>query len=310
MTSERLDNYQLQFDEIELLKSMYPEEGQVSCADLLHYCQLKAFVESDGAKDEITFNILRIDICLVVDGKYKLEINSDLPCNYPGSKLPNIAVRSNNLSRHEEVRLNQNVQNFMSKELDVGDLCLSQVCEWVCDNCEEYFLQTAAENNKKSLSSGIKKELNATEKLKIFSRFWIFSHHIYSKTKRKCILEWSKELSLKGFSLPGKPGVICAEGLQENCEEYWRRLRNMNWKRISLVDRFDKQLDESESLSSFCRFQHEEFEEKNFAVHGGRDYHMDLGMFFKFLQDHQLHQVFQILFGVEGKPPSELSKKT
>ena len=67
------------------------------------------------------------------------------------------------------------------------------------------------------------KNLNATENLRIFSRFWIFSHHIYSKTKRKCILEWSKEMNLKGFSLPGKPGVICAEGLQENCEEYWRR---------------------------------------------------------------------------------------
>ena len=91
------------------------------------------------------------------------------------------------------------------------------------DNCEEYFLQTTEENNKKSLSSGIKKNLNATENLRIFSRFWIFSHHIYSKTKRKCILEWSKEMNLKGFSLPGKPGVICAEGLQENCEEYWRR---------------------------------------------------------------------------------------
>ena len=88
------------------------------------------------------------------------------------------------------------------------------------------------------------------------------------------------------------------------------RLRNMNWKRISLVDRYDKQLEDSENVSSFCRFQHEEFEEKNFAVHGGRDYHMDLGLFFKFLQEHELQQVFQILFGVEGKPPSEVNKKS
>ena len=93
MTSDRLDNYQLQFDEIELLKSMYPEKGQVSCADLLHYCQLKAFVESHGMKDEITFSVLCINIQLFVDGKYKLEIVADLPNNYPGSKLPCIAVR-------------------------------------------------------------------------------------------------------------------------------------------------------------------------------------------------------------------------
>ncbi len=56
-----------------------------------------------------------------------------------------------------------------------------------------------------------------------FSRFWIFSHHIYSKEKRKLILEWSRELKLSGFSLPGKPGVVCAEGETGNCEEYWRR---------------------------------------------------------------------------------------
>lgn len=57
----------------------------------------------------------------------------------------------------------------------------------------------------------------------IFSRFWIYSHHIYNKEKRKCILEWAKELGLTGFSMPGKPGVVCIEGPQDSCEDYWQR---------------------------------------------------------------------------------------
>lgn len=38
------------------------------------------------------------------------------------------------------------------------------------------------------------------------SRFWIYSHHIYSTTKRKTIIELAEQLGLSGFSHPGKPG--------------------------------------------------------------------------------------------------------
>ena len=45
----------------------------------------------------------------------------------------------------------------------------------------------------------------------MFCRYWIYSHHIYSKIKRKNILDMSKEYDLSGFCLPGKPGIICVE---------------------------------------------------------------------------------------------------
>ena len=38
-----------------------------------------------------------------------------------------------------------------------------------------------------------------------------------------------------------------------------------------------------------------------FSVHGGRNYHMDLGQFSQYLQDHGLGEMFQIIFGVDGK---------
>jgi len=45
-----------------------------------------------------------------------------------------------------------------------------------------------------------------------FTRMWLYSHHIYSKYKRKDILNWATELKLHGFSMCGKPGIICLEG--------------------------------------------------------------------------------------------------
>ena len=45
-----------------------------------------------------------------------------------------------------------------------------------------------------------------------FAREFIKFHHIYNKHKRRDILAWAQELNLTGFSLPGKPGIVCVEG--------------------------------------------------------------------------------------------------
>merc|ERR1719414_2192627 len=68
-------------------------------------------------------------------------------------------------------------------------------------------------------------------------RLWIYSHHIYSMQKRKLILEWCRELALTGFSMPGKPGIVCAEGLEASVDELWTRLRKLNWKRLAVKER-------------------------------------------------------------------------
>ena len=88
--------------------------------------------------------------------------------------------------------------------------------QWVLENASEYIGSSNEET-----SDAV--ESNATAQPNTFTRMWIYSHHIYSKEKRKCILEWAKELNLTGFSMPGKPGVICVEGIQEHCEDYWQR---------------------------------------------------------------------------------------
>lgn len=55
------------------------------------------------------------------------------------------------------------------------------------------------------------------------------------------------------------------------------------------------------AVGTFVSKFHDQVSEMDFGVHGGRDYHMDLGQFSTFLADHQSHDLFSILFGVEGK---------
>jgi len=292
-TAEKLENFQLQLDEIALLESMYPGKDEVLCEDLLKLSEMKKFISSEGST-EVSICNLNIKVNLKLD-KNLITIVSSIPSNYPKESQPDIYIRSNNLNRTQEDRINNKLQEFLKNETDIGDLCISQVVQWVSDNVEEFLKLTEESTLQVQPKQELKKECN------IFSRFWIFSHHIYSKQKRKMILDWSKELKLTGFSMPGKPGVVCCEGLQVNCEEYWKRLRNLNWKRISLVEREDVMIKQSDCTDNLRLFKDEEFSEKNFAVHGGRDYHMDLGLFFEFLERHGCQKLFPILFGVEGK---------
>jgi hypothetical protein len=87
--------------------------------------------------------------------------------------------------------------------------------EWVREHASDYVSRDA--------TSSSTKESTVQPVDPILTRLWIYSHHIYNKCKRKNILEWSKELSLSGFSMPGKPGVVCVEGPQSACEEFWSR---------------------------------------------------------------------------------------
>ena len=90
----------------------------------------------------------------------------------------------------------------------------TQIAQWAVDNAH-CFIQ-------KDETNVIPVE-ETSANASTLTRLWIYSHHIYNKDKRKCILEWARELNLSGFSMPGKPGVVCVEGPQELCEDYWQR---------------------------------------------------------------------------------------
>ncbi|KAG1859816.1 hypothetical protein F4604DRAFT_1503814, partial [Suillus subluteus] len=62
----------------------------------------------------------------------------------------------------------------------------------------------------------------------------VTSHHLVSPTKRRSLQRCSSELSISGFAKVGYPGVIYAQGSQEN--EFVTNVKSMHW--LSLKMRF------------------------------------------------------------------------
>lgn len=128
----------------------------------------------------------------------------------------NLCRRCAGLSRAQQTQLHTDLNSYLVENCQ-GEVCVLSAVDWVKDNLQLFI--------KKSLSAAPtpRRDSASARPQDFFSRLWIYSHHIYNKMKRKNILEWSRELGLSGFSMPGKPGIVCVEGPQPACEEFWSR---------------------------------------------------------------------------------------
>ena len=139
-------------------------------------------------------------------------ITVSLPHSYPETPAQ-ISVHSGHLGRINHNGINLELRNFQ-RTLEPGSIYIGSVVEWVQDNFPAYLTFTEGD----TLAP-----ITKIEDKKTF-RMWIHSHHIYSKSKMKNIEDWAKELNLTGFFLPGKPGFMCVEGLEANCNIWWQRV--------------------------------------------------------------------------------------
>jgi len=151
---------------------------------------------------------------------------------------------------------------------------------WIQDN-QDLFLITKPKTTNEELIKKIS-----------YSRLWIYSHHIYNIEKRRNIVNWAHEFHLNGFSMPGKPGIICVEGQESDVDEYWTRLRNLTWKRLQMKEK-EFLGDTNENNLRFNQFQELEFLLNN----NGKG---DFGQFYQYLQDRQLEKMFNLYFGFDG----------
>ena len=205
-------------------------------------------------------------------------------------------MRSPSLSRFQQSQLNSALAEYVLSLL-LGELCVLSVINWLTENVEEYFsLNKQVEETEISA-----KENTSTDTL---CRMWIYSHHIYNKFKRREIVDCGEDLKLTGFSLPGKPGFICIEGYKRDCNEFLQHLKQMSWKKISLVKEETEDSGNTD-IGNFRKFDN--FSEISFQVRRGpaREYHMDMGQFLKYLTEHNCAYIFQDLFGLEGQTSSE-----
>lgn len=209
--------------------------------------------------------------------------------SYPVSERPVVYVSSDHLSRRGQDDLNSDLTEFITT-LPHGEVCLLTIAEWVRDNTRSYCPPIT-----KLQSDPAMKETSV--KSTTFCRLWLYMHHIYSKTKRRNILDLADELELSGFCLPGKPGVVCVEGNEVNTKHFYNILRRWNWKSISARHR--EAVPDCTDVTSHCKMPG--FRELALVTHGPRQNHMNMGQFRTYLEEHNLGHMFTILFGVDSQ---------
>ncbi|CAL8349080.1 unnamed protein product [Arctogadus glacialis] len=288
-----------QLAEIELLSSMYPTESEFEITDQVALAELRESVESPCSDAPPHHSrpqfLLRQRVDTSCHGGVDLTLSCTFPFDYP-KVLPEINVRCTDLNRAQQTRLQADLTVYL-RENCRGEVCVLTAVEWLKDNAQHYVDPTSSSDSSAAAVTG---------GAEVFSRLWIYSHHIYNKNKRKNILEWSKELGLSGFSMPGKPGIVCVEGPHGACEEFWSRLKVLTWKKIMIRHREDVTSEEGRGragdeggVASLRKFSG--FEEASFDPHGNRGNHMDLGLLYQFLSERGCCEVFQMYFGVEGR---------
>jgi len=287
------DNLECQLAEVEILESMFPSDKELSMYDVSVISDVQTWISNCDSSTSNTPDLpplIEFILTLSFGSSDQMELVVSLPSSYPSSLLPDTYVRSNTLSRCAQTNLNQDLKRFLETETLPAEPCLVAVISWLQEHGEEYF------TNCQNLEDSTKDDPEDLVTKKMFSRFWIYSHHLYSKIKRRDLLDLASEFQLTGFSMPGKPGIICVEGYSRNCNEWWQLVKHWQWKKINLKIQEDEEIEDSNGEK--CR-RFEGFKEIAFTTHGSRSNHMDMGGFYTYLESHGSSYMFKELFGVE-----------
>lgn len=258
-----MDLTQQKLDELEILKSVYPEKIEEDSDDVF-WCQ-------NHQETDTTHPILRFSIRFD-----QLHLSVVLPSGYPELEPSEVRIYWSDLELRDNKKVTDLIKSICN---DVGECVIFQLVSEISDLLLDIPVsdKTTTEQPKNQNDDSL-------------SRMWYYAHHIYSRTKRTNMLQWSKDLSLTGFILPGKPGIICIEGLTKFCKEFNSLVRAMNWQLLKL--QHEENLPSPDCLKFDC------FKEQIFEVHGRGNTHQNLGQFREFLEDIDLGNVFQILFNV------------
>ncbi len=283
----RLCDLEMQLSELDMLRSMFPEEGELKVEDPGVEADMRQWLErhQDENQEEEMETQLVLSLRLNVS---HIEVAVTMGETYPSRHDQfRIYVRSDGFSREAHTRINSDLKKELEKA-EEGELLAGVAVQWLQEHGQDYVSSKATE-------IGTKKE--ESDKSERFSRLWIYSHHIYSKTKRKNILSLASDFELTGFCMPGKPGIICLEGVSRNCAEVWLAIRGWNWKKINVKIQEDSETTSS-TLDQSRRF--DTFREIGFVKSGeSRDYHMDMGEFYSYLKEHNSDYMFREFFGLD-----------
>ena len=235
-----------------------------------------------------------------------------LPTFYPLKSPPVVFVRALSAHLNLDRKFTEALGAYIH-EAHTGDCLIMSIIEWVKENAHRFLASDGGARAQRTTSASahglddMSASASATSSSSsaaaaaagthntIGSRLFIYSHHIYNIDKRRSIVQWAKELDLRGFCVPGKPGMICVEGVKANVQEFWTRLRSVPWQKLQIKDSVEFEIVNGNS----SQFKFDTFEERCFSSTNGP--HVDSGKLLEFLKLHGLNSVFIYYFGVEGK---------
>ena len=275
------ENLAAQICELEALQSVYPQELVIADHGVL--ADINDFIKNPAQERP---QRLEYSLELSMNGG-TIELLVSLPPNYPKEK-PEVYARSSLLHRTQQLLLNQALNDVVGRQ-EEGEPCIYMLISWLQDGGEDYIAASNTNQGKE-----VDNESKEQERCTTFARYWIYSHHIYGKLKRRNIAALAKDNSITGFCLAGKPGVVCMEGVSEDCDYCWQKIKSMNWHRI-LIRLLEKEED-CKDIDSTRKFN--DFHEISFPT---SEKHNDMGQLLKYLTERNLQHAFKELFGVEGK---------
>ena len=283
LTEEKfVHNLETQLSEIDTLQSVFYKQGELRINDMTVLNQIKQYVDGSTRQQPSCLDVtINVD---VDDTKY--EVCVTFPHTYPEIP-PEIFVRNNKLNKIQHTNLNKDISAHINTLK--GDPCVFSAVSWLQDNASNYT----------NLNERVQEEKTVEEPEELI-RLWIYSHHIYNKSKRREILNLANDLKVTGFCMPGKPGIICIEGNKRDCLEYWQTIKSLTWKKIYC--KFTEEHNGKEK--DFLKFK--SFEEVVFPNSNVKCNHMDMGELHIFLEGHQCGHIFKELFGVDNKSNNNL----
>lgn len=180
------ENLETQLTELESLQSVFYNPGEIRIEDTQTLSDIKDF---DFSKSSFLPQYLDFTVNIIVEN-LKFELCVTLSHEYPRTE-PEMFVRNHKLNRTQHMRLNKELCEYISS-VERGEPCIFSAISWLQDNAFGYV--------------DVKEEicLQKEEKDEKYVRYWIYSHHIYSKTKRREIVDLANQLHIQGFCMPGE----------------------------------------------------------------------------------------------------------
>lgn len=291
---------QEQCDEVQMLQSIFCNAGEMKISD--HSILTDMFDYLEGRRDHLNCKLDYAILIPIPNSDDKLELQFDIPLMYPAIERPLLTVRLTlnrpNKSQIENELKHKIYEYIDSDEVDKSSVYIYSIIIWLQENLMQMLNNSSMST--KSMNFDNHSMPTSSEPSIEMERLWIYSHHLKSSTKRADILKLAHQLNLTGFSKPGKPGIICIEGENENSQEFWKCIRQWPWQRITLrvTESKTKSKSKCDQFRRFSQFREimgsiDANNESNSAVP------INMSDFMKFLEIHNCGYVKRELFQLD-----------